>query len=144
MFAKKLSVKKLHHLATLPTKAHDLDAGFDLYASEERMLWANNSQTVGTGIAIAIPKGYVGLICPRSGLAAKDGITVLNGPGVIDSGYTGEIKVILLNTGMRSHISVGQRIAQLLIVPVPRFDIKEVSSLPDGKRGVRGFGSSGS
>ena len=99
--------------------------------------------TIGTGLAIALPEGYAGLVLPRSGLAAKHGIGVLNAPGLIDSGYRGEVRVILHNHGSQTfRVDTGMRIAQLVVLPVPELDVLEVDELPASERGVRGFGSS--
>src|SRR2546426_251491 len=105
---------------------------------------ARTRATVGTGLAVAIPEGYAGFIQPRSGLAAKNGITIVNTPGLVDSGYRGELKVILLNTDSRDTfvIEPGMRIAQLVVMLVPGVDPMEVEELPESERGVRGFGSS--
>jgi dUTP pyrophosphatase len=99
---------------------------------------------VGTGLAVAIPEGYAGFVQPRSGLAARHGITIVNTPGLVDSGYRGELRVILLNTDAREPFVVepGMRIAQLVVLPVPELEFTEVDELPDSERGVRGFGSS--
>jgi dUTP pyrophosphatase len=99
---------------------------------------------VGTGLAIAIPEGYAGFVQPRSGLATKNGISIVNSPGLIDSGYRGELKVTLLNTDPRETFTVepGMRIAQLVILPIPELELVEVDELPESERGVRGFGSS--
>lgn len=131
--------------ATVPTYAREDDAGMDLRASEEATLPVGGHALVGTGIALAIPKGFVGLVHPRSGLAAKHGVTVLNAPGTIDSGYRGEVKVILLNTGGEVFtVNKGDRIAQLVVQQVERLSIWVVDAL-DGEteRGVGGFGSTG-
>jgi len=130
--------------ARLPTYATDGDAGLDLRASESFWIESGVRRIVSTGIAVAIPEGHVGLIHPRSGLAAKSGITVLNAPGTIDSGYRGELKVILLNTSAAPfRIDVGDRIAQLIIQEYVHADLVEVSELPETARGDRGFGSTG-
>ena len=99
---------------------------------------------VGTGLAVAIPEGHAGFVQPRSGLATKHGITIVNTPGLIDCGYRGELRVTLLNTDLREAfvVDVGMRIAQLVIVPIPEVDLVEVDELPESERGVRGFGSS--
>ena len=137
-------VSKLDERAILPTYAHIDDAGMDLYALNKGGLAAGNTAVVGTGIAVAIPEGYVGLIHPRSGLAAKHGITVLNAPGTIDAGYRGEIKVILLNgTDKDFVVRRGDRIAQLVVQEFVHGDIVEVSSLDDTERSTNGFGSTG-
>lgn len=140
-----LQIKQLAPNATVPTYAHEGDAGMDLRASEAALLPAGGRATVGTGIAVALPHEHVGLVHPRSGLAAKNGITVLNAPGTIDAGYRGEVKVILLNTSDETFtISPGDRIAQLVIQKVERPDIEVVASLDeDTARGAGGFGSTG-
>ncbi|TMK32567.1 MAG: dUTP diphosphatase, partial [Actinobacteria bacterium] len=99
---------------------------------------------VGTGLAVAIPDGYAGFVQPRSGLAARHGITIVNTPGLVDSGYRGELRIILLNTDAADAFVIerGMRIAQLVVVPVPEFELLEVEELPESERGVRGFGSS--
>lgn len=130
----------------VPTRAHDHDAGLDLRANENARVSAGGRVLVGTGIAVAIPPGHVGLVCPRSGMAAKFGVTVANAPGVIDAGYRGEVKVNLVNHGRAAlDVSKGDRIAQLLVVPVAMPTISHVGDLPapvDG-RGVGGHGSTG-
>lgn len=140
-----LQIKQLTPTATAPTYAHDGDAGMDLRADEETTLPAGGRALVGTGIAMALPRGHVGLVHPRSGLAAKNGITVLNAPGTIDAGYRGEVKVILLNTSDEAfNIAPGDRIAQLVIQKVEHPDIEIVESLDeDTSRGAGGFGSTG-
>lgn len=129
----------------LPSYAHPGDAGADLRSSEALVIAPGERATVGTGVALALPDGYVGLVHPRSGLAAKHGVTVLNAPGTVDAAYRGEIKVTLLNTD-KSHtfeISVGDRIAQLVIQAVERANFIQVDYLPDSHRGEGGFGSTG-
>ena len=136
-------VKKLDPAATLPTKANDTDAGYDLYALEDSEIGANNHKLIKTGISMAIPKGYVGLIWPRSGLAYKSGLDVF--AGVIDAGYRGDVGVILYNSRVSNHYQVkkGDRIAQILFQKVKTFDLVEVDDLDDSQRGQGGFGSSG-
>lgn len=131
--------------AVMPHRAHDSDAGWDLVSREDVTLEPQARALVGTGVAIALPPGTVGLVCPRSGLAAKHGVTVLNGPGVVDAGYRGEIKVALLNTDVSTPLEItrGDRIAQLVIVPVLGAPLQAVEDLEDSDRSVRGFGSSG-
>jgi dUTP pyrophosphatase len=144
MSAFDLHTVRLTTSATIPKYATDGDAGMDLTASEPAVIFPHSRGIVSTGIAVAIPKGYVGLIHPRSGLAAKSGITVLNTPGTIDSGYRGELKVILLNTSdLKFRIEVGDRIAQLVIQEYVHAEIVEVSKLPASERGEGGFGSTG-
>lgn len=129
----------------LPQYAMPGDAGADLRSSEQLVIAPGARATVGTGVAIALPAGYVGLVHPRSGLAAKHGITVLNSPGTVDAAYRGEIKVTLLNTDQTEpfKIEVGDRIAQLIIQQVERAKFIEVEHLPDSLRGSGGFGSTG-
>lgn len=137
-----LEVKKLEAPAKLPTYAYDGDAGLDIYALEAVSLPAAARVSVRTGIALAIPEGYVGLICDRSGLAAKYGIHHL--AGVIDSGYRGEVIVVLLNTSATDYkIAAGDKIAQLLVQPVEQVEVIAVSHLPDSPRAESGFGSTG-
>jgi dUTP pyrophosphatase len=128
-----------------PSRAHHGDAGYDLYAAEAATLAPGERASVGTGIAVAIPDGWAGLVLPRSGLAAKHGITLPNAPGLIDSGYRGEVRVLLLNTDPSEafEISPGDRIAQLLLVRHETPELIEVESLDETARGVGGFGSSG-
>lgn len=140
-----LQIKRLTPNAVAPTYAHDDDAGMDLRASEEIILPVGGRALVSTGIAIALPCGHVGLVHPRSGLAAKNGITVLNTPGTIDAGYRGEVKVILINTSDEAFtITPGDRIAQLVIQKVEHPTVEVVDSLDeDTVRGAGGFGSTG-
>jgi dUTP pyrophosphatase len=128
-----------------PVYAHPGDAGADLVASEAVTLAPGQRALVGTGVRIALPEGYVAFVVPRSGLAAKHGITIVNAPGTVDAGYRGEIKVALLNTDASSayDIAVGDRIAQLIVMPVPRATFIAVEDLPDSARGDGGFGSTG-
>lgn len=139
-----LPIRRLRDDAIVPARAYDGDAGLDLAACERVVLEPGERATVGTGLAIAIPHGYAGFVQPRSGLAAKNGITIVNTPGLVDSGYRGELKVILLNTDERDAfvVEAGMRIAQLVVMPVPLVDPVEVDELPESERGVRGFGSS--
>ncbi len=140
-----LRFARLHDEAREPSRAHDGDAGFDLYAVEGAVLAPGERASVGTGIAVAIPEGLAGLVLPRSGLAAKHGITIPNAPGLIDSGYRGEVRVLLLNTDPRESFSVapGDRIAQLVLVRHESPELTEVGSLEETRRGAAGFGSSG-
>ncbi|MDQ3121530.1 MAG: dUTP diphosphatase [Actinomycetota bacterium] len=128
----------------LPKQAYDGDAGFDLAACEEAQLDPGERAVVPTGIAVEIPEGYAGFVQPRSGLAARHGLGIVNSPGLIDSGYRGEISVVLLNTDMRESftVEVGMRIAQLVIAPVVSVRLVEVGELATSERGSRGFGSS--
>jgi dUTP pyrophosphatase len=139
-----LPIRRLREDAVVPTRAYAGDAGLDLAACERVELGAGERATVGTGLAVAIPEGYAGFVQPRSGLAAKHGITIVNTPGLVDSGYRGELKVILMNTDAREPfvVEAGMRIAQLVLLKVPGVDPIEVDELPDSERGVRGFGSS--
>jgi dUTP pyrophosphatase len=139
-----LQVKRLHDGATLPTRAYEGDAGLDLAACERVELGPGERAAVPTGLTVAIPDGHAGFVQPRSGLAARHGITVLNTPGLVDAGYRGELKVVLLNTDRTERFVVepGMRIAQLVVVPVAFPELKEVSELPASERGEKGFGSS--
>ncbi len=139
-----LPVRRLRDDAVLPTQAYAGDAGLDLAAAEGITIGPGERVVVGTGLAVAIPDGYTGLVVPRSGLAARNGIGKVNSPGVIDAGYRGEVRVVLLNTDRREPFTVepGMRIAQLLVVPVPPVRLVEVDELPESERGERGFGSS--
>jgi len=130
--------------ARVPARAYAGDAGLDLAACEQLELRPGERALVPTGLAVAIPEGYAGFVQPRSGLAARDGITVVNSPGLIDSGYRGEIQVVLLNTDQERTFTAeaGDRIAQLVVLPVPALLVREVDELPPSERGVRGFGSS--
>jgi dUTP pyrophosphatase len=141
----RLGFKRLSGAATIPTRAHDGDAGLDLYAAESARLAPGERASVGTGIAVAIPAGHAGLVVPRSGLAARHGIAVVNAPGLIDAGYRGEVRVLLLNTDTAEPFDVvpGDRIAQLVIAPVASPDLLELDDLDETARGVGGFGSSG-
>ena len=139
-----LPVRRLRRDAALPARAYTGDAGFDLAACERVELAPGARAAVPTGLAVAIPEGYAGFVQPRSGLAARNGLTIVNTPGLVDSGYRGELVVILLNTD-REHgfvVEPGTRIAQLVVLPVPEVDLLEVDELPASERGVRGFGSS--
>jgi dUTP pyrophosphatase len=131
--------------ASEPRYAHPGDAGADLTAAESVRLEPGERALVGTGVRIALPDGHVAFVVPRSGLAAKHGITIVNSPGTVDAGYRGEIKVSLLNTDAREafDIAVGDRIAQLIVMPVPRARFIPVDVLPDSPRGEGGFGSTG-
>jgi dUTP pyrophosphatase len=139
-----LPIQRLHADAVIPRRAYAGDAGLDLAACERVELGAGERATVGTGLAVAIPEGYAGFVQPRSGLAAKHGITIVNTPGLVDSGYRGELKVILMNTDAHEPFVVepGMRIAQLVLLEIPGVDPVEVGELPGSERGVRGFGSS--
>jgi dUTP diphosphatase len=140
-----LALTKLKEAATLPTRAHEGDAGLDLYACEPAHVGPGERWSVGTGIAVEIPLGHAGLVLPRSGLAREHGITLVNSPGLIDSGYRGEMRVLLLNTDPAEifRVEAGDRIAQLLVVAVAAAEPVEVDELSDSARGDGGFGSSG-
>jgi dUTP pyrophosphatase len=139
-----LPIQKLRDDAVVPARAYAGDAGLDLAACERVELGPGERALVGTGLAIAIPEGHAGFVQPRSGLAAKHGITIVNTPGLVDSGYRGELKVILLNTDAHEPFVVepGMRIAQLVVLPVPEVVPVTVDVLPESERGERGFGSS--
>ena len=140
----RLPVRRLDGAATLPTRAHEGDAGLDLYASEAAELGPGERASVGTGIALEVPEGHAALVLPRSGLAARHGIALVNAPGLIDAGYRGEVRVLLLNTGTEPFaVAPGDRIAQLLLVPCVAAEPVEVSELAASQRGEGGFGSSG-
>ena len=128
----------------MPERAYAGDAGLDLAACERAVLAPGGRETVGTGLAVAIPEGHAGFVQPRSGLAARHGITVVNSPGLIDAGYRGELRVVLLNTDASESFTVepGMRIAQLVVLELPQIELLEVEELPVSERGVRGFGSS--
>lgn len=136
---------RLSESATLPTRAHDSDAGLDLYAAEGARVVPGARVSVGTGLSVAIPEGLAGLVLPRSGLALKHGVTLVNAPGLIDPGYRGEVRIVLLNTDQTSEFKVaaGDRIAQLILVPVALATPLESDSLDATTRGSGGFGSSG-
>jgi dUTP pyrophosphatase len=139
-----LAIRRLRDDAVLPERAYSGDAGLDLSACERVELAPGERATVPTGLAVAIPDGFAGFVQPRSGLAARHGLTVVNSPGLVDSGYRGELRVVLLNTDAREPFVVepGMRIAQLVVLPVPDLELVEVEELPESERGVRGFGSS--
>jgi dUTP pyrophosphatase len=139
-----LLFQRLREDAVVPERAYAGDAGLDLVACEPAEIGPGERAVVGTGLAVAIPEGHAGFVQPRSGLAAEHGVTVLNAPGLIDSGYRGEVRVILLNTDEESAFVVepGMRIAQLVVVPVASVGTAEVDELPATERGARGFGSS--
>jgi dUTP pyrophosphatase len=139
------SVEVLITASTVPEYAHPGDAGADLHASEAVTLAPGERALVGTGVSIALPDGYAAFVVPRSGLAAKHGITVVNSPGTVDAGYRGEIKVTLLNTDLHTpfSVAVGDRIAQLIVMPVVRATFVQVDRLPGSQRGEGGFGSTG-
>jgi dUTP pyrophosphatase len=139
-----LPIRRLRPDAQVPTRAYDGDAGIDLAACERVELGPGERALVSTGLAVAIPAGYAGYVQPRSGLATRHGISIVNTPGLVDSGYRGELLVNLLNTDPREPFVVepGMRIAQLVVLAVPEVDPVEVEELPESERGDRGFGSS--
>ena len=140
-----LPIQRLRDDAVIPERAYEGDAGLDLAACERVELGPGERAVVGTGLAVAIPEGYAGFVQPRSGLADRHGISIVNSPGLIDSGYRGEIKVILINTDPSTPFVVdrGMRIAQLVVLPLPGLELVETDELPETERGVRGYGSSG-
>ena len=139
-----LLVRRLHPDAAIPAAAYDGDAGLDLASVEEAELAPGERRTISTGIAVAIPPGHAGFVQPRSGLAARHGISVVNSPGLIDSGYRGEIRVVLLNTDRTEtfRIEPGDRVAQLVVLALPQLRIAVTDELPGSERAHRGFGSS--
>jgi dUTP pyrophosphatase len=140
-----LRVVRLDPCAKLPTRAHPGDAGLDLYALQDAALEPGERASVPTGIAVEISPGQAGLVLPRSGLAARHGITLVNAPGLIDAGYRGELRVLLLNTDRRARIELaaGDRIAQLVLVRIEEPEVVEAQELAESARGPGGFGSSG-
>jgi dUTP pyrophosphatase len=140
-----LRFRRLSEAARPPAQAHEGDAGYDLHAAEAVTIAPGDRASVGTGIAVAIPAGQAGLVVPRSGLAARHGISVVNAPGLIDSGYRGELRVLLLNTDRSEPFEVepGDRIAQLVLVDVETPGLEEVTELDETVRGAGGFGSTG-
>lgn len=142
---KHLPVKRLRPDAVVPRRAYPGDAGLDLVACEEVVIEPGERAVVGTGLAVAVPAGHAGLVVPRSGIAARHGISVVNGPGLIDPGYRGEVKVILLNTDRTEpfRVAAGDRLAQLVIVEVSALEPVEVAELDATERGDGGLGSSG-
>jgi dUTP pyrophosphatase len=137
-------VRRLDRGLPLPGRAHPSDAGVDLHAAEAVALAPGERATVGTGVAVAIPEGYAGLVTPRSGLAQWHGLGIVNAPGVVDAGYRGEIRVLLVNHGAEAvSLARGERIAQLIVVPVFALGMVEVEELPPSERGAGGFGSTG-
>jgi dUTP pyrophosphatase len=141
----KLPISRLNDEAVLPGRAHEGDAGLDLYACEAAHIGPGERWSVGTGIAVEIPDGHAGFVLPRSGLAKRHGISLVNSPGLIDSGYRGEIRVLLLNTDPAEifRVAPGDRIAQLVITPISLAEPVESEALADSARGDGGFGSSG-
>ena len=141
----RLRVRRLHPAATLPARAHADDAGLDLCAVERVELRPGDRALVATGIAIELPPGHAGWVVPRSGLAARHGISIVNAPGLIDPGYRGEVKVILVNTDRSAPFVVepGERIAQLVVAAFAAAEVEEVRDLGETARGAGGFGSTG-
>jgi dUTP pyrophosphatase len=141
----RVRVARLEAHALLPTRAYEADAGLDLYSANDARIEPAERASVGTGIAVAIPAGHAGLVLPRSGLAARHGIALVNAPGLIDAGYRGELRVLLLNTDREEAFEIrrGDRIAQLVIVALPEVELEEAAELEAAERGTRGFGSSG-
>jgi len=139
-----LPIHRLRDDAVVPERAYPGDAGLDLAACERHELAPGERALVGTGLSVAIPDGHAGFVQPRSGLAARHGLTIVNSPGLVDSGYRGELRVVLLNTDPHEPfvVEAGMRIAQLVVLPVPEVEPVEVAELPESERGVRGFGSS--
>ena len=137
-------VRRLRPDATLPGRAYEGDAGFDLVACESAVLDPGERAVIPIGIAVEIPDGYAGFVQPRSGLASRHGITIVNTPGLVDSGYRGELMVVLHNTDRTEPfvVEAGMRIAQLVVLPIPEVELVEVDELPASERGARGFGSS--
>jgi dUTP pyrophosphatase len=142
----RLGVQRLDPRAVVPTRVHPGDAGLDLCALHDFELGPGERGRIPTGIAIELPPGHAGLVLPRSGLAARHGIALVNAPGLIDEGYRGELQVLLLNTDRAQtfHGAAGDRIAQLVVVEVPAIDVVELEALADTARGAGGFGSTGS
>jgi dUTP pyrophosphatase len=140
-----LPVMRLKEGATLPSRAHEGDAGLDLYACEPAHIGPGERWGVGTGVGVEIPEGHAGLVLPRSGLARDHGIALVNAPGLIDSGYRGELRVLLLNTDPAEtfRVEAGDRIAQLVLTPIVTPEVVEASALNESARGQGGFGSSG-
>jgi len=141
-----VAVRRLRDDAVLPTRAYEGDAGFDLVACDSVELGPGERAVVPTGLAVEIPEGYAAFVQPRSGLAARHGITIVNSPGLVDSGYRGEVLVVLRNTDNKESFTVepGMRIAQLVVLKVPEVALTEVEALAESERGARGHGSSGS
>jgi dUTP pyrophosphatase len=139
------TVEVLIASGAVPVYSHPGDAGADLVAAEAVVLGPGERATVGTGVSIALPDGYAAFVVPRSGLAARHGVTIVNSPGTVDAGYRGEIRVTILNTDLREpySIALGDRIAQLIVTPVSRAHFIQVESLPGSHRGQAGFGSTG-
>jgi dUTP pyrophosphatase len=141
----RLLVKRLDPELPLPRYAHPGDAGLDLHAAQDIRLAPGERGVVGTGLAVAIPDGYVGLVAPRSGTAVRAGLSMVNTPGIVDSGYRGEVRIILINLDRSEPIEIsrGDRVAQMVVVPVASVDVVEADELSESLRGEGGFGSSG-
>lgn len=141
----KLAVRRLSDAARLPARAYDGDAGLDLHSLEAAIIGPGERASIPTGVAIEVPPGHAGLVLPRSGLAARHGIALVNAPGLIDAGYRGELRVLLLNTDRAAtfELAAGERIAQLVVVAVSQPEVVEVAELAGTARAERGFGSSG-
>lgn len=141
----RLPIKRIDSGLPLPRYAHDGDAGLDLFAAEDATLLPGQRRLIGTGIAVAIPDGFAGFVQPRSGLAVRHGLSLVNTPGLIDSHYRGEIKVIAVNLDHETSIEIrrGDKIAQLVIQPIARCELDEVAELDETARGEGGFGSTG-
>jgi dUTP pyrophosphatase len=139
-----LPIRRVRPGAIVPARAYTGDAGLDLAATERIELGPGERAVVPTGLAVAIPEGYAGFVQPRSGLASRHGITIVNTPGLVDSGYRGELMVVLHNTDRaeRFVVEAGVRIAQLVVLPISEVEVVEVEELPATERGARGFGSS--
>ncbi|MEY4996747.1 MAG: hypothetical protein RLY59_151 [Actinomycetota bacterium] len=139
------TIEVLINAETIPTYSHPGDAGADLSSAENLVLHPGERATVATGVSIALPAGFVVFVVPRSGLAAKHGITVVNSPGTVDAGYRGELKVTLLNTDLREPFTInkGDRIAQMIVMPLVQARFIPVDKLPESERGESGFGSTG-
>jgi dUTP pyrophosphatase len=140
-----LPVRRLRDDAVLPQRAYEGDGGFDLAACERVELGPGERATLGTGLAVALPPGYAAFVQPRSGLASRNGITIVNSPGLVDAGYRGEIRIVLHNTDREQAFTIepGMRIAQLVVLRLPEVELQEVDELPESERGDRGHGSSG-
>jgi dUTP pyrophosphatase len=140
-----LPVRRLDPRIPLPAYQHDGDAGLDLCGAEDVTIAPGERAIVATGIAVAIPEGFVGLVVPRSGLAVRLGLSMVNTPGIVDSGYRGEIKIVLINHDLREQVVIarGERIAQLVVMPVASVTVEEVDELSTTTRGDGGFGSTG-
>ncbi len=141
----RLEIQRIDKELPLPRYAHEGDAGLDLYSAEDRLLEPGERALVSTGIAVAIPKGWAGFVQPRSGLAVRQGLGIVNTPGLIDSHYRGEVKVVAINLDRNDSISIrrGDKVAQLVIQPVARVELDEVTCLDATTRGEGGFGSTG-